>query len=152
MNKINVKIKKLSGGAVIPVYATPNSSACDLCAVLDNDAVIQPGEIKLIPTGIAIECELNGGGDVSILIFSRSGLASKHGISMANGVGVVDSDYRGEIKVPLINLSAEPYTIKTGERIAQMMFVPILKADFIEANELGSTKRGDGGFGSTGQD
>lgn len=153
MKKIDVKIKKLTGTAKIPVYATDNSSACDLCAALDlerSSIVINPGEIKLIPTGISIECELNGTFDVSILIFARSGLASKHGISMANGVGVVDSDYRGEIKVPLINLSDKPYEIQNGDRIAQMMFVPIARASFNEADELSKTGRGEGGFGSTG--
>lgn len=155
MKKIDVKIKKLSDGAKIPVYATADSSACDLCAAIGSShesgsVVINPGEIKLIPTGISIECELDGAFDVSILIFARSGLASKRGISMANGVGVVDSDYRGEIKVPLINLSAEPYEIHSGDRIAQMMFVPIAKASFVESDELGETERGDGGFGSTG--
>lgn len=153
MKKIDVKIKKLSETSKIPVYATDNSSACDLCAALDSESesiVINPGKIKLIPTGISIECELDGTSDVSILIFARSGLASKHGISMANGVGVVDSDYRGEIKVPLINLSDKPYEIHSGDRIAQMMFVPIARASFTETDELGKTGRGEGGFGSTG--
>ena len=151
MKKINVKLKKLRDGAKIPQYATEQAAACDLCACLEDGKItINPGEIKTIPTGIAIECEEATEYNTAILIFPRSGLASKHGISLANCVGVVDSDYRGEIKVPLINHSKVPFEVSSGDRIAQMMFTPVLHAEFEEADELSDTERGMSGFGSTG--
>lgn len=151
MKRINVKMKKLRDGAKMPQYATEQAAACDLCAELDGEKVtINPGEIKMIPTGIAIECEETTEYNTAILIFPRSGLASKHGITLANSVGVVDSDYRGEIKVPLINHSFVPFEITSGDRIAQMMFTPVMHAEFEEADELGDTERGKSGFGSTG--
>ena len=151
MKKINVKLKKLRDGAKIPQYATEQAAACDLCADLEGGKItINPGEIKTIPTGIAIECEDDTEYNTAILIFPRSGLASKHGISLANSVGVVDSDYRGEIKVPLINHSAVPFEVSSGDRIAQMMFTPVLRAEFAESDELSDTERGMSGFGSTG--
>lgn len=151
MKKINVKLKKLKDGAKIPQYATEQAAACDLCACLEGGKVtINPGEIKTIPTGIAIECEEAAEYNTAILIFPRSGLAAKHGISLANSVGVVDSDYRGEIKVPLINHSTVPFEISSGDRIAQMMFTPVLRAEFEESDELSDTERGMSGFGSTG--
>lgn len=151
MKKINVKLKKLRDGAKIPQYATEQAAACDLCADLEGGKItINPGEIKTIPTGIAIECEVATEYNTAILIFPRSGLASKHGISLANSVGVVDSDYRGEIKVPLINHSTVPFEVSSGDRIAQMMFTPVLRAEFKESDELSDTERGMSGFGSTG--
>lgn len=151
MKKINVKLKKLRDGAKIPQYATEQAAACDLCANLESGKItINPGEIVTMPTGIAIECEEATEYNTAILIFPRSGLASKHGISLANSVGVVDSDYRGEIKVPLINHSTVPFEVSSGDRIAQMMFTPVLRAEFEEADELGDTERGMSGFGSTG--
>lgn len=151
MKKNNVKLKKLKDGAKIPQYATEQAAACDLCACLESGKVtIDPGEIRTIPTGIAIECEEATEYNTAILIFPRSGLASKHGISLANSVGVVDSDYRGEIKVPLINHSLFPFEISSGDRIAQMMFTPVLRAEFEESDELSDTERGMSGFGSTG--
>lgn len=151
MKKINVKLKKLRDGAKIPQYATEQAAACDLCACLESGKItINPGEIKTIPTGIAIECEEATEYNTAILIFPRSGLASKHGISLANCVGVVDSDYRGEIKVPLINHSLFPFEVSSGDRIAQMMLTPVLRAEFEESDELSDTERGMSGFGSTG--
>ena len=151
MKEINVKLKKLRDSAKIPQYATEQAAACDLCADLEGGKVtINPGEIVTIPTGIAIECEEATEYNTAILIFPRSGLASKHGISLANCVGVVDSDYRGEIKVPLINHSSVPFEISSGDRIAQMMFTPVMHAEFEEAHELSGTERGNSGFGSTG--
>lgn len=151
MKEINVKLKKLRESAKIPRYATEQAAACDLCADLEGRKVtINPGEIVTIPTGIAIECEEATEYNTAILIFPRSGLASKHGISLANCVGVVDSDYRGEIKVPLINHSSIPFEILSGDRIAQMMFTPVMHAAFEEAEELSDTERGNSGFGSTG--
>ena len=146
--KINVKIKKLRDSARIPEYKTSGSAACDLCAAIDAPVVIAPGEVSLIPTGISVEPENDG---IAILIFARSGLAVKHGICPANAVGVVDSDYRGEIMVGLRNSSALSYEILPGERIAQMMFVPICTAAFIPADSLSDTERSAGGFGHTGR-
>lgn len=151
MKKISVKLKKLRECARIPTYATEQAAACDLCAALDSGRItIDPGEIVKIPTGIAIECEEATDYKMAILIFPRSGLASKHGISLANCVGVVDSDYRGEIMVPLINHSSVSFEIASGDRIAQMMFTPVLHAEFAESDELNDTDRGESGFGSTG--
>lgn len=142
-----IKIKLLRKSAKIPKYATPGSSACDIHADIDEPQTLHAGEIALIPTGIALD---GASENVTILLFARSGLASKHGIALANGVGVIDSDYRGEIKIALINQSHTDYDITPGERIAQMMFVPILQADFEQVTELTSTERGEGGFGHSG--
>ena len=108
-----------------------------------------PGQSALIPTGIALAPEAEDE-PVAALIYARSGLAIKHGIALQNSVGVIDSDYRGEIKVGLINLSGEPYTLTHGERIAQMIFTPVRRGVFTEVSELDETDRGSGGFGSTG--
>ena len=144
MEKIKVKIKKLRENAVVPQYKTPGSAACDLVSCAD--AVIPARGRAMVPTGISIECE-----GVAVLLFARSGLAVKHGIALANGVGVVDSDYRGEIMVGLCNNTDEDYHVTEGERVAQMMFVPVVTADFVESNDLSQTTRGTGGFGSTGR-
>ena len=146
--KINVKIKKLREDAEIPVYQTPGAACCDLKACLGEPLVLMPGERALIPTGLAVEF---GDAGVAALIFARSGLASKKGVTLANGVGVIDSDYRGEIKAALVNLGSEPVSIQPGDRVAQMGFFPVLAAVFEEAAELGGTERGDGGFGHTGK-
>lgn len=143
-----IKIKLISKNAKIPSYATPGSSACDICAAIDAPVTIKAGETVLIPTGFALE---GAPCDVTMLLFARSGLATKHGIALANGVGVVDSDYRGEIKVALINNSREDYVVSPSERIAQMMFVPIIREEFSVTDELGETERGSGGFGHTGK-
>lgn len=145
---MNVKIKLLSPRASVPAYQSELAAGADLCAAVDEAVTIGPGQTVRIPTGIAVECEDSG---VVILLFARSGLASKHGIALANGVGVVDADYRGEIQCALHNHSAEPYTIRPGERIAQMAFLPVLRADFIPSDELSGTERGSGGFGHTGK-
>jgi dUTP pyrophosphatase len=137
------KEKKL----VLPKYATPGSAGVDLNASLNTDLLIQPRQIVRVPTGIAIEL-LNP--NVGAFIFARSGLASKYGLSLVNGVGVVDSDYRGEIQVAVINQGAEVYIVKDGDRIAQMVFMPIFIANFSLAEQLDETPRGIGGFGSTG--
>lgn len=130
-----------------PQYATSGAAGVDLRACLDSSLVLQPGEIKRIPTGLAIELPHAG---IGAFIFARSGLASKHGLALANGVGVIDSDYRGEIQIAMINLGSSPYEIKDGERIAQMVFLPIYLAEFQRVEELEDTTRGIGGFGSTG--
>lgn len=133
-------------GAVLPKRATSESAGLDLSALLDQDATIAPGEITKIPTGIAIGLEVGTVG----LIYPRSGLASKHGITLANCVGVIDSDYRGEILVPVINLSNTSFTIHNGDRIAQLVVSPILLPEIEEVAALDETARGSGGFGSTG--
>lgn len=147
MDIINIKLKTLSGDAVIPAYQTPGSAACDLCAAISDPVTIEPGKSVLIPTGIAIEPTES----CVCLLFARSGLAVKHGITLANSVGVIDQDYRGEIKAALINHGSEPYTVTPGERIAQMMFVRFAQANFLPAETLGDTERGGGGFGHTGK-
>lgn len=141
-----LKIKKCSKTALMPVRATEGSAGYDLCADCD-DCVINPDEIKKIPTGIAIGIENH---ECVGLVYARSGLSSRAGLAPVNCVGVIDSDYRGEIIVPLINHSSEPYTIKRGERIAQLVLAPIYIPDLEEAEELDGTQRGEGGFGSTG--
>ena len=148
MNKLDVKIKAVRCGAVIPKYATSGSAACDLCACIDEDIVIEVGEIAKVTTGIAIS---SGRDDVVALVFGRSGLGTKFGITLANSVGVIDSDYRGEIMVSLINRGKEPFTVSNGDRIAQLMFAPVYTAAFTEVDSLDETERGEGGFGSTGR-
>lgn len=144
---MNVKIKKLSKNARTPAYATKGSAALDLCAAIDEPLNLRHGEIALVPTGIAIEPDRS---DCVSIVAARSGLSIKHGISLANGIGVIDSDYRGEIKVGLIN-HGEDYTLEPGERIAQLMFMNVITATLTEVSELSETERGEGGFGSTGR-
>lgn len=148
MNSIKVKIKILREGTVIPQYATEGSAAVDLRSATDAPVTIEPGKRVLIPTGIAIAPETRG---VVAILAARSGLSVKHGITVTNGIGVIDSDYRGEISVSLCNVSDTPYTVEVGERIAQLMFMPVLHAELISADTLDETERGAGGFGSTGK-
>lgn len=143
---MTIKIKKLNENAVIPQRATKGSAGYDLSACIDCDIIIAPGEIKMIPTGIAAACAENA----ALMIYPRSGLASKHGIALANCVGVVDSDYRGEIKVPLINHGKENFTVTHSMRIAQMVVTPVLLPEIEETETLDETTRNTGGFGSTG--
>ncbi len=142
----NVKVKLLYPNARMPVYGTEFSAGADLCACLQEPVTLQPNETKLISIGIAMELPVGYAG----LVYARSGLASKRGLAPANKVGVVDCDYRGEFFVPLRNHSSVPQTIEPGDRIAQMIITPYLTANFIEAEELSETLRGEGGFGSTG--
>ncbi len=142
-----IKIKKLSENAIIPTYGSSTAAGADLYACLDSPITIEPNETKLIPTALAMEILPGFAG----FIFARSGLASKRNLAPANKVGVIDSDYRGEIIVPLHNHGSEPQTVDHGERIAQIVFLPYLSAKFIERKRLSSTKRGSGGFGSTGR-
>ena len=143
-----VKVKKLKENAVVPKRATAGSAGADLYACIDEPVVIGPSQLVKIPTGIAIELQR---ADLGAFLFARSGLGVKYGITLSNGVGVVDSDYRGEICVGLCNVSDKPYTIQPNERIAQMVIMPVVLADFAEADELGDTQRGTGGFGSSGK-
>jgi dUTP pyrophosphatase len=149
--EIDVKIKLLSDkiGTDInkPSYATDGSAGMDLCACIDEPIIIGSGEIKKVPTGISMQIpnKYIGG-----FIFPRSGLASKYGISLANCVGVIDSDYTGEVICPIMNHSHIEYKINPGDRIGQIVFMPIYIANLQYVDELTSTQRGSGGFGSTG--
>ena len=145
---INVKIKLLREGVTLPEYATNGSAAVDLRSAAEGDVTVAPGQRVLIPTGIAIAPETSG---VVAILAARSGLSLKHGITTTNGIGVIDSDYRGEICVSLINVSDTPYTISVGERVAQLMFMPVFAANLILSDKLDETERGTGGFGSTGK-
>ena len=146
--KLDVKIK-LTRGMDAPTYATGGSAAVDLRAALDEGetVTIVPGARALIPTGISISPETR---DVVAVIAGRSGLGVKKGVTLANSIGVIDSDYRGEIQVCLINRGDEPFDVQRGDRIAQMMFLPVMTANFIPVDDLDETERGTGGFGHTG--
>ncbi len=141
-----MNIKKLNENATIPTYGSAYAAGADLYACEDGDVTIAPAETKLIHTGIAMEIPEGLVG----LIFARSGLASKKDLAPANKVGVIDSDYRGEIMVALHNHGTVERTVANGERIAQIVFTPYMSADFVEVDELSDTVRGAGGFGSTG--
>ena len=143
-----LKIKKLNEKAVLPCRATPGSAGLDLYACLSSPVVIAPGERELIPTGIAIDLPNSG---VVGLVYARSGLAIKKGITLSNCVGVIDSDYKGELKIGLINTSKEPYTLENGDRIAQLVIAPILCPEPFWVEELEVSERGEDGFGSTGR-
>ena len=143
-----IRVKKLNEKAVIPKYASEFSAGCDLYACIEEDVVIEPHCRAKIGTGLAIWPERK---DVAVLIYGRSGLGAKYGIAPANCVGVVDSDYRGEIIVALQNSSNEPFTVHPGDRIAQMVVTPVISAEFEECDEIEQTERGAGGFGSTGR-
>ena len=147
MEEKNVRIKKINEKAIIPTYGTEYAAGADLYACIDEKISFEPGETKLIKTGVAMEVPIGYAG----LIYARSGLASKRGLAPANKVGVVDSDYRGEIMVALHNHSNEVKEIEPQERIAQFVITPYLKAMFEEVEELDETIRGEGGFGSTGK-
>ena len=144
---MKLKIKRVRPYAQVPKQATTGSAGSDLYASLEEPLSIPAGAIRSIPTGIAAEPDTDS---VALLIFPRSGLASKHGITLANAIGLVDSDYRGEICVPLINLGKEAFTIEPGMRIAQLVVSPILLPEIEVTDTLTETQRGAGGFGSTG--
>ena len=142
-----LKIKLLRENAKVPVRASAGAAAYDLCAAIDEDITILPGRLANIPTGIAIEF---GDSSLVALVFSRSGHGIKHGVSLANSVGVIDSDYRGEVGVGIINHGSEPFIVSCGDRIAQLMITYSLPFDIEVCDELSDTSRGAGGFGSTG--
>ena len=148
METKTVKYKLLDPRAKAPAYATTGAAAADLCALLDEPLTLAPGQRTMIPTGLAIELP---DAQCVALLYARSGLAIKHGLTLPNCVGVIDSDYRGEIRVGLVNLATEPYTIQPGERIAQLCIAPVWQAAFVQAEDLSDTDRGAGGFGSTGK-
>ena len=140
-------VKKLNSDARIPTYGSSEAAGADLYACLSAPITVAPGETAWVPTGIALEVPRGCAG----LIYARSGLSTKRGLAPANKVGVVDSDYRGEITVVLLNQSKEPQTIEPGERIAQFVITPVLTPAYAEVTELTDTERGCGGFGSTGK-
>ncbi|MBR0511436.1 MAG: dUTP diphosphatase [Ruminococcus sp.] len=144
---MKLTFKKLDPKAVIPSRATSGSAGLDLCACLDAPVTIESGEIKMIPLGITAEPDRE---DIALLIYPRSGLSSKYGVSLANCVGVVDSDYRGAWFVPLINHGKEPFTVEHGMRIAQLIPTSILMPEIEVSDRLSETERGTGGFGSSG--
>lgn len=144
---MKILFKKLRKDAVIPIRATAYSAGYDICSVSDETIVIPSGEIRMIHTGISAAPERN---DVALFVFPRSGLGAKYGITLANSVGVIDSDYRGEIMIPLINHGKESFTVSSGMRIAQLIVMPVISQDWMEAENLGETERGESGFGSSG--
>ena len=141
-----ILIKRLSDKVVLPKYETEGSSGLDLAAHINNSFEIKPGSSAIIPTGLAVSIPKN----FEIQIRPRSGLAAKNQISVLNTPGTIDADYRGELKVILINLGAKSFLVENGTRIAQMVLCPIVKANLKEVKTLEDTKRGSGGFGSTG--
>ena len=145
---LTVKVKRLPNGEGLdlPRYETALAAGCDVRAAIDAPIVLKPGERFMVPTGLAIA--LPPGWEAQMR--PRSGLAAKHGIACVNAPGTIDADYRGELKVILINHGAEDFAIKRGERIGQMVFAPVFQARFEEVEELDDTERGAGGFGSTG--
>lgn len=145
---MELKIKKLKENAKIPKRATTGSAGMDLYACIDEPITLAPGQLAIIPTGIAIALPDN---TCAAFLYARSGLGVKHGICLSNGVGVIDSDYRGEICAGLCNVSDMPYTIEPDERVCQMVIAPVLTPDVVEVDELDDTYRGEGGFGSTGK-
>ena len=142
---IPVKIKK-NPGAEVPQYQSAGAAGADICACLDSEMVIEPGKVSLVPTGLFIEVPYG----YEAQIRPRSGLAIKHGITLLNTPGTIDSDYRGEVKVIMANFGSEPFRITHGMRIAQMVFAKVYKGEFTAVDLLNDTQRGEGGFGHTG--
>lgn len=145
METLPIKIKKLDEAAILPTYGTPFSAGADLYALCAESILIQPGQTVLIHTGLAFEIPEGYGG----FVFARSGLATKKGLAPANKVGVIDSDYRGELMIPLHNGSGVAAVIEQGDRVAQLVFLPCPQAAFVLSDTLSDTLRADGGFGST---
>ena len=145
---ITVKIKRLPGAGDLPmpVKMTGQSAGLDLPAAVESPVVLQPGEIRLIPCGFAMA--LPPGYEAQVR--PRSGLSSRHGVTLVNTPGTIDADYRGEVRVPLINLGRDPFTVERGMRIAQMVVMPVPPVELVEVDELDATDRGHGGFGHTG--
>lgn len=143
----NIHVKKLSPNAILPTYGSAEAAGADLYACLDEPIVIEPGETAWIPTGLALEVPRGCAG----LVYARSSLGVKRGLAPANKVGVIDSDYRGEVRVVLLNHGKVSQTIEHGERIAQILITPVLTPAYKEVEQLSDTQRGVGGFGSTGK-
>lgn len=144
---MKLTFKKLKENAIIPTRATNASAGLDICACLDEPVILEAGDIKMIPVGLTAEPDCD---DVALLIYPRSGLSTKFGVSLANCVGVVDSDYRGEWFIPLINHGKAPFTVEHGMRIAQLVPTKVLFPDIEVSETLSETDRGEGGFGSSG--
>jgi dUTP pyrophosphatase len=143
---MNVRIKLITPRAAVPHYQTAGSAAADIAACLEEPVTVSPGQRAIIPTGLALEVPVG----FEAQIRARSGLSSRHGITIANGVGTIDSDYRGEVGIIVINLGHEPFTIEHGMRIAQMAVVRCDQVTWEQVEELEKTTRGEGGYGSTG--
>lgn len=148
MTLIDLKVLDPRVADFLPAYATPGSAGLDLRACLDEPLVLQPGQTALIPTGLAMHIADPG---LAALILPRSGLGHKHGIVLGNLVGLIDSDYQGQLMVSCWNRGYEPFTVQPFERIAQMVIVPVVQARFRRVEEFGTSTRGEGGFGSTGK-
>jgi dUTP pyrophosphatase len=142
-----VAFRRLRPGAQVPRYMTPAAAGLDLAAALEGAVTLAPGDRAAIPTGLAVAIPPGFEGQVR----ARSGLARHQGITLANSLGTIDADYRGEVSILLINHGREPYTVEPGERIAQLVIAPVVQAELIELDELPPTERGAGGFGSTGR-
>ena len=142
-----LKFKKIKEKAVLPNYQTEHSAGMDVMACIDEDIVLKPFQRQIVPTGLA--AEISPGHELQVR--ARSGLAAKHGVSLVNGIGTIDADYRGEIGIILINLGQDDFLIKNGDRIAQLVLCRYEKAIISEEKALSQTNRGQGGFGSTGQ-
>jgi dUTP pyrophosphatase len=145
---IEVRIRRLAHaeGLPLPGYATAGAAGADLCAAVDREMIIEPGDRAAVPTGLVLEIPQGYEGQVR----PRSGLAIKHGLTVVNAPGTIDSDYRGELKVLLVNLGSDSVSIGRGDRIAQLLIAPVTRASFLESEALSLSERGDGGFGSTG--
>ena len=141
-----IAVKKLRPNAKLPTYGSEFAAGADLYACLDAPVTIQPHETFLVPTGLSLELPVGWAG----MVHARSGMAAKRDLAPANKVGVIDCDYRGEVMVSLHNHGLKPQTVEPGERIAQLVIMPYLTAQFFETEELSETVRGEGGFGSTG--
>ena len=145
MTKINIKVVAKEG-AKLPLYKTSGAAGADICALLEKPLVIESGKSAMVPTGLFFEIPQG----YEVQIRPRSGLAAKNGVTVLNTPGTIDSDYRGEINVILINLGDKPFTVNSGDRIAQMLVAPVIQADFSIVSSLEETERGAGGFGATG--
>ena len=143
----SIRVKRLHPNAMLPTYGSSEAAGADLYACLDEAVTIQPGEVFWVPTGIALEVPKGCAG----LVYARSSMGAKRGLAPANKVGVVDSDYRGEIRVVLLNHSKQPQILEPGERVAQFVITPVLRPAYEEVDDLTDTDRGAGGFGSTGK-
>lgn len=143
---MKMQVKKLDPRAKMPTYGSKQAAGADLYVCLDGPVTIEPGQTAFLPTGLAIAVPQGYAG----MVFARSGLASKQGLAPANKVGVIDADYRGPVTVALHNHSTEPRTVNHGDRVAQLVIMPVLTPELIETEELDDTERGQGGFGSTG--
>lgn len=146
MPEVLVQVLPHGQGLPLPTYATPGAAGADVCAAVERDVVVPPGGRVAIPTGLVVAVPEG----YEMQVRPRSGLALRHGITVANAPGTVDSDYRGEVKVILVNLGTEPFVVRRGDRIAQLVVAPVVRASFTKAEGLSATARGEGGFGSTG--